>query len=98
MHANKGNLMKIIILTILIAISSQSYGEVIYKTIPGTPFKDITEPVMVIDKNIIYKPIPGTNMKDITEPLMIIDKGGIYPTIPGTTLRDYSITPQFVIE
>ena len=98
MHANKGNLMKIIILTILIAISSQSYGEVIYKTIPGTHFKDITEPVMVIDKNIIYKPIPGTNMKDITEPLMIIDKGGIYPTIPGTTLRDYSVTPQFVME
>ena len=29
---------------------------VIYKTIPGTPFKDITEPVLVIDKNIIYKP------------------------------------------
>ena len=90
--------MKIIILVILIAISSHSYGEVIYKTIPGTHFKDITEPIMVIDKNIIYKPIPGTNMKDITEPLMIIDKGGIYPTIPGTTLRDYSVTPQFVIE
>jgi hypothetical protein len=70
----------------------------IYKTIPGTPFKDITEPVLVIDKNVIYKTIPGTPYKDITEPVMIIDKGGIYPTIPGTPLRDYSITPQFVIE
>ncbi len=79
-------------------LSGHLHSEVIYKTIPGTPFKDITEPVMVIDKNIIYKPISGTNMKDITEPLMIIDKGGIYPTIPGTTLRDYSVTPQFVIE
>ena len=79
-------------------LSCNIHSEVIYKTIPGTSFKDITEPVMVIDNNIIYKPIPGTNMKDITEPLMIIDKGGVYPTLPGTTLRDYSVTPQFVIE
>jgi hypothetical protein len=79
-------------------LSSQLSSEVIYKNIPGTPFKDITEPVLVIDKNIIYKPIPGTNIKDITEPLMIIDKGGIYPTLPGTTLRDYSVMPEFVIE
>ena len=86
-------------LTIAIALLSWNlHSEVIYKTIPGTSFKDITEPVMVIDNHIIYKPIPGTSMKDITEPLMIIDKGGIYPTIPGTTLRDYSVTPQFVIE
>ena len=98
MHANKGNLMKIIILTILIAISSQSYGEVIYKTIPGTPFKDPAEPVMVSEKNVIYKTIPGTPYKDITEPLMVIEKNGIYPTIPGTTLRDYSEMPGFVIE
>jgi hypothetical protein len=73
-------------------------GQVIYKTIPGTPFKDITEPVMVIDKNVIYKTIPGTPYKDITEPVMIIDKGNVYPTLPGTNLRDYSVTPQFVIE
>lgn len=73
-------------------------AEVIYKTIPGTPFKDITEPVLVIDKNVIYKPIPGTNMKDITEPVMIIDRGNVYPTLPGNNIRDYSVTPQFVIE
>lgn len=79
-------------------ISISAHAETIYKTIPGTPFKDITEPVMVIDKNVIYKTIPGTPYKDITEPVMIIDKGGIYPTIPGTPLRDYSVTPQFVIE
>ena len=89
--------MRYLILLILFA-SSTSIAEVIYKTIPGTPFKDITEPVLVIDKNVIYKPILGTPFKDITEPVMIIDKGGIYPTIPGTTLRDYSLTPQFVIE
>ena len=83
---------------LLILISINSYAETVYKTIPGTPFKDITEPVMVIDKNVIYKTIPGTPYKDITEPVMIIDKGGIYPTIPGTPLRDYSVTPQFVIE
>ncbi len=82
----------------LILITSNVCSEVIYKTIPGTPFKDTTEPVMVIDKNVIYKTIPGTPFKDITEPVMIIDKGGIYPTIPGTPLRDYSVTPQFVIE
>ncbi len=86
-------------LAIIIGITTCNLSsEVIYKTIPGTPFKDITEPVLVIDKNIIYKPIPGTNIKDITEPLMIIDKGGIYPTLPGTTLRDYSVLPEFVIE
>lgn len=79
-------------------VSVNSFAGTIYKTIPGTPYKDITEPVLVIDKNVIYKPIPGTNMKDITEPVLIIDKGNVYPTIPGTTLRDYSLTPQFVIE
>jgi len=89
--------MRFLILLMLF-ISITSIAEVIYKTIPGTPFKDITEPVLVIDKNIIYKPIPGTNMKDITEPVLIIDKGNVYPTLPGTTLRDYSLTPQFVIE
>ena len=89
---------KLLLILSLILITTNTYAEVVYKTIPNTPFKDITEPVLVIDKNIIYKPIPGTNIKDITEPLMIIDKGGIYPTIPGTTLRDYSVTPQFIIE
>ena len=73
-------------------------AQTISKTIPGTPFKDITEPVMVIDKNVIYKTIPGTPYKDITEPLMVIEKNGIYPTIPGTTIRDYSVMPGFVIE
>ena len=86
-----------LMLTILLTYNTLQ-AEVIYKTIPGTPYKDITEPVLVIEKNIIYKPIPGTNMKDITEPLMIIEKNGIYPTIPGTTIRDYSVMPQFVIE
>jgi hypothetical protein len=83
---------------VLMFISVNIQSEVIYKTIPGTPYKDITEPVLVIEKNIIYKPIPGTNIKDITEPVMIIDKGGVYPTLPGTTLRDYSVTPSYVIE
>mgnify|MGYP000551228124 FL=1 len=89
--------MRYLILLILF-VSSTSMAEVIYKTIPGTPFKDITEPVLVIDKNVIYKPIPGTPFKDITEPVMIIDKGRIYPTIPGTAIRDYSVMPDFVIE
>ena len=90
--------MKQLILLLSFLLACNVTAEVIYKTIPGTPFKDITEPVLVIDKNIIYKPIPGTNMKDITEPVMIIDRGNVYPTIPGTNLRDYSVTPQFVIE
>ena len=89
--------MRLLILSMLF-IAVTSIAEVIYKTIPGTPFKDITEPVLVIDKNVIYKPIPGTPFKDITEPVMIIDKGGIYPTIPGTAIRDYSVMPDFVIE
>ena len=85
-------------LFLLILLSFNLCAQTIYKTIPGTPFKDITEPVMVIDKNVIYKTISGTPYIDITEPVMIIDKGGVYPTIPGTPLRDYSVTPQFVIE
>ena len=85
-------------LFILLLLSFNLCAQTIYKTIPGTPFKDITEPVMVIDKNVIYKTIPGTPYKDITEPVMIIDKGNVYPTLPGTNLRDYSVTPQFVIE
>ena len=83
---------------LLLLLSFNLFAQTIYKTIPGTPFKDITEPVMVIDKNVIYKTIPGTPYKDITEPVLIIDKGGVYPTIPGTNLRDYSVTPQFIIE
>ena len=89
--------MKLLTL-LLILVSVNSFAQTIYKTIPGTPFKDITEPVMVIDKNVIYKTIPGTLYKDITEPVLIIDKGGIYPTIPGTAIRDYSVMPDFVIE
>lgn len=82
----------------LVLLSFNLSAQTIYKTIPGTPFKDPTEPVMVIDKNVIYKNISGTPYKDITEPLMVIEKNGIYPTIPGTTLRDYSEMPGFVIE
>jgi hypothetical protein len=40
---------------------------VIYKTIPGTPYKDITEPLMVIEKNGIYPVIPGTTLRDYSE-------------------------------
>ena len=89
--------MKLLTL-LLMLVSVNSFAQTIYKTIPGTPFKDPTEPVMVIDKNVIYKTIPGTPYKDITEPLMVIEKNGIYPVIPGTTLRDYSEMPGFVIE
>ncbi len=85
-------------LLIFFVICFDLSAETIYKTIPGTPFKDITEPVMVIEKNVIYKTIPNTPYKDPTEPVMIIDKGLVYPTIPNTTIRDYSLTPQFVIE
>ena len=85
-------------LFLLLLFSFNLSAETIYKTIPGTPFKDITEPVMVIDKNVIYKTIPGTPYKDITEPLMVIEKNGIYPVIPGTAIRDYSEMPGFVIE
>ncbi len=83
---------------LLMLVSVNSFAETIYKTIPGTPFKDMTEPVMVIEKNVIYKTIPNTPYKDPTEPIMVIEKNGIYPTIPGTTLRDYSEMPGFVIE
>ena len=89
--------MKLLTL-LLMLVSVNSFAQTIYKTIPGSPYKDITEPVMVIDKNVIYKTIPGTPYKDITEPVLIIDKGGIYPTIPGTAIRDYSVMPDFVIE
>jgi nitrogen fixation protein len=90
--------MKHLTLLLSLFFACNISAEVIYKTIPGTPFKDITEPIMVIDKNVIYKTIPGTPYKDITEPLMVIEKNDIYPTIPGTTLRDYSEMPGFVIE
>ena len=89
---------KLLVILILLNISISVHAETIYKTIPGTPFKDITEPVMAIEKGVIYKTIPNTPYKDPTEPIMIIDKGGIYPTIPGTTIRDYSQMPGYVIE
>ncbi len=40
---------------------------VIYKTIPNTPYKDPTEPIMVIEKNGIYPVIPGTTFRDYSE-------------------------------
>ena len=55
--------MRFLILPILF-ISITSSAGVIYKTIPGTPFKDITEPVMIIDKGGIYPTIPGTTIRD----------------------------------
>ena len=85
-------------LSLLLLLSFNLSAKTIYKTIPNTPYKDITEPVMVIEKNVIYKTIPGTPYKDPTEPIMVIEKNGIYPTIPGTTLRDYGEMPGFVIE
>lgn len=85
-------------LFLLLLLSFNLSAQTIYKTIPGTPFKDPTEPVMVIEKNVIYKTIPGTPYKDSTEPIMVIEKNVIYPTIPGTPLRDYSEMPGFVIE
>ncbi len=91
-------IQKICLVFLFFLVSGISLAQTIYKTIPGTPFKDITEPVMVIDKNVIYKTIPGTPFKDPTEPIMVIEKNGIYPTIPGTTIRDYSEMPGFVIE
>jgi hypothetical protein len=90
--------MKIKLILLFFCFTLNLSAETIYKTIPGTPFKDITEPVMVIDKNVIYKTIPNTPYKDPTEPIMVIERNGIYPTIPGTTLRDYSEMPGFVIE
>ena len=90
--------MKIKLILLLLCFTLNLFAETIYKTIPGTPFKDITEPVMVIEKNVIYKTIPNTPYKDPTEPIMVIERNGIYPTIPGTTLRDYSEMPGFVIE
>ena len=87
---------KLLLLSFLLNISV--HAETIYKTIPGTPFKDITEPVMVIERGVIYKTIPNTPYKDPTEPIMVIEKNGIYPTIPGTTIRDYSQMPGYVIE
>ena len=42
--------MKIVIIAISLLFASNLNAQTIYKTIPGTPFKDITEPVMVIDK------------------------------------------------
>ncbi len=90
--------MKHLTLLLSLLFAFNLTAQTIYKTIPGTPFKDPTEPVMVIDKKVIYKTIPGTSYKDITEPLMVIEKNGIYPVIPGTTIRDYSEMPGFVIE
>ena len=89
--------MKLLTL-LLMLVSVNSFAQTIYKTIPGTPFKDITEPVMVIEKGVIYKTIPNTPYKDPTEPIMVIEKNGIYPTIPGTTIRDYGEMPGYVIE
>ena len=85
-------------LFLLLLLSFNLFAQTIYKTIPNTPYKDITEPVMVIEKNVIYQTIPNTSFKDSTEPIFVIEKNGIYPTRPGTTLRDYSVMPQFVIE
>ena len=40
---------------------------IIYKPIPGTNIKDITEPLMIIDKGGIYPTLPGTTLRDYSE-------------------------------
>ncbi len=56
--------MKYILAIIIVITSSNLYSEVIYKTIPGTNIKDITEPLMIIDKGGIYPTLPGTTLRD----------------------------------
>ena len=34
------------------------------KPIPGTNMKDITEPVLIIDKGNVYPTLPGTTLRD----------------------------------
>ena len=47
---------------------------IIYKPIPGTNLKDITEPLMIIDKNGVYPTIPGTTLRDYSvTPQFIIE-------------------------
>ena len=54
-------------LFLLLLLSFNLFAQTIYKTIPGTPYKDITEPLMVIEKNGIYPTIPGTTIRDYSE-------------------------------
>ncbi len=54
-------------LFILLLLSFHLSAQTIYKTIPGTPYKDLTEPLMVIEKNGIYPTIPGTALRDYLE-------------------------------
>jgi len=52
---------------IFLVICFDISAETIYKTIPGTPYKDPTEPIMVIEKSGIYPTIPGTTLRDFSE-------------------------------
>ena len=56
-----------IFLFLLFNTSISVHAETIYKAIPGTPFKDPTEPIMVIEKNGIYPTIPGTTIRDYSQ-------------------------------
>lgn len=53
--------MKYLTLLLSLLLVRNVNAEVIYKTIPGTPFKDITEPVLVIDKRNVCLALPGSN-------------------------------------
>ena len=59
--------MKQLILLLSLLFAFNLPAQTIYKTIPGTPFKDPTEPLMVIEKNGIYPTIPGTTLRDYSE-------------------------------
>ena len=59
--------MKRLILLLSLLFAFNLTAQTIYKTIPGKPYKDITEPLMVIEKNGIYPVIPGTTIRDYSE-------------------------------
>jgi len=66
--------MKIVSILLSLLFTLNVTAQVIYKTIPGTPYKDITEPVMIIDKGNIYPTIPGTHLRDYSvTPQFVID-------------------------
>ena len=67
-----------------------SYGETIYRTIPGTNIRDYSQPGVRIEGDSAYPTLPGTSIRDYSQPGAIMQGDTIYPTLPGTNLRDYS--------
>jgi hypothetical protein len=95
MKATMVLLTALIVGVIIGIISSLSVkaDTVIYPTIPGTSYRDYSQPGILIEQEgnqrVYYKTIPGTDYKDYSQPGWVVEGDSVPIIVPDTTYRGY---------